>query len=190
LSLTYPHQSTYVKIFYPDCGHLSASLSVGYHDWSLEPIMPFLFLLFVFVPIIEITLFVYIGGEIGALSTIGMVILTAVVGSMLLRSQGLATLARLREVTGAGGIPGRELLEGVLLLFGGALLLTPGFFTDAVGLLLMTPLVRQWLVAQSLARFDPLRFRGAPGGQEGGSSDPQSGPVIIEGEFRREDRKQ
>ena len=88
------------------------------------------------VPLIEIGLFIEIGGFIGLWPTLALVILTAVVGSWQLRLQGLATLARARQQLDRGQLPARELFDGFCLVIAGALLLTPGFMTDAVGLAL------------------------------------------------------
>jgi len=105
-------------------------------------IIPFLLL---FVPIAEITVFILVGGQIGVLPTLGMILVTAILGSILLRVQGFATLARIQEQSRAGAIPGRELVSGVMILIAGVLLLTPGFVTDSIGFLLFFPPFRQFL---------------------------------------------
>ena len=108
--------------------------------------MPLLLLaLFIGVPRIEIAVFIKVGGEIGIGATVAVVILTALIGTWLLRAQGLATLERARAQMDRGVLPGRELFDGACLLFAGALLLTPGFVTDSVGFLLFLPPVRDWL---------------------------------------------
>ena len=108
-----------------------------------------LFLAFVFVPIIEIGVFIQVGGWIGLWPTLAVIVLTAVIGTALLRQQGLATLTRAQQEMATGHMPVRELFDGVCLLAAGALLLTPGFVTDAVGFALFTPIVRttfgRWL---------------------------------------------
>lgn len=104
--------------------------------------MPILFLALVAVPIIEIALFIEIGGAIGTWATIGAIILTAAAGAVLLRMQGAGLLARARATLGRGEMPVEEVVHGLFLLVAGALLLTPGFFTDAVGLLLCVPPLR------------------------------------------------
>lgn len=101
-----------------------------------------LFLLFTLVPVIELTLLIEVGGAIGPLPTIGLCLLTGFVGAALARSQGAGVLRRLQETIAAGGLPAREILDGVLILIAGVVLLTPGFVTDAVGLLLLMPLSR------------------------------------------------
>ena len=110
-----------------------------------------LFLLLVAVPIIEIALFIEIGGWLGTWPTIGIVILTALIGSVLLRQQGLKALGDIQRRLMAGDDPGQMLADGAMILISGVLLLTPGFFTDAVGFLLLVPGVRiaiyKWLKA-------------------------------------------
>ena len=103
-----------------------------------------LFILFamIAVPIAEIAVFIEVGGRIGVGSTLLVVVLTAMIGTALLRSQGLQTLARVQESLQAGRFPMAEVFDGLCLLVAGALLLTPGFVTDAAGLLLFVPAVR------------------------------------------------
>ena len=114
---------------------------------------PILFAAFVAIPIIEIYLLIQVGSLIGALPTIGLVVLTAVLGVALLRAQGLQTYLRLQRSLSEGRYPATEILEGVALLVGGALLLTPGFFTDFVGFVCLVPLTRQALISWSMARY-------------------------------------
>ncbi|MEL6169506.1 MAG: FxsA family protein [Pseudomonadota bacterium] len=104
-----------------------------------------LFLLFLAVPLIEIALFVQIGGAIGLLATLGIVVLTAVVGSIVVRKQGIATLGKFQTAMNGLSDPTAPLVHGAMILFAGALLLTPGFFTDFVGGALLVPPVRGWL---------------------------------------------
>lgn len=143
------------------------------------PIFTILLFAFIAVPIFEIYLFIEVGGMIGALATVGLVILTAVTGAFLLRAQGFATVARIRETMEKGEIPAIEMLEGAVLLFGGALLLTPGFFTDTIGFLCLLPVVRRKFVLYLLSKR--IIVNGA---------DFQSVHIekTIEGEFRRDDR--
>ncbi len=106
----------------------------------------FLFLLFLVVPLLEIYLLLSIGGVIGVFPTVGLVVLTAVLGGALIRLQGLGVLFRLRERVSRAEIPANEILTGTILLVAGALLLTPGFFTDTIGFLLLVPPLRQRLI--------------------------------------------
>src|SRR5210317_1004594 len=99
-------------------------------------LLPFLLLL---VPIMEIGVFIVVGGEIGVLWTIGLVFFTAVLGTILLRIEGFRTFARIRDKMNSGEIPGQELVNGAMILVAGVLLLTPGFVTDAIGFGLFVP---------------------------------------------------
>ena len=104
-----------------------------------------LFLLFLIVPLIEIALFIQVGGVIGLGWTLFTVVLTAILGTALVRSQGLAVLNRLRGSMEELRDPTEPLAHGAMILFSGALLLTPGFFTDAVGFALLVPGLRRMI---------------------------------------------
>ncbi len=118
-------------------------------------IMPLTFLPFMLliVPILEISLFIVIGGSIGAVWTIGLVLFTAILGSILLRHEGLKTFATIQSKMNAGEIPGEELVKGVMILIAGVLLLTPGFLTDSIGFLLFVPGVRKMIWSALASRF-------------------------------------
>lgn len=116
--------------------------------------MPF-FLLFMAVAVVEIALFATAWNAIGPLWTIGLALATGVVGSWLVWHQGLGIVADVRASLEIGRFPGRELTHGVLVLIGAALLLTPGFVTDAVGLALMV-----WSVRDLIRRLAERRLRG------------------------------
>jgi len=103
------------------------------------------FVIFVATPILEIVLFIQIGGFIGVGPTILIVIITAIVGSILLRLQGIAVIQRTQRALRAGELPVDPVIDGMSLLVAGALLLTPGFFTDAIGFLLFVPPFRRTL---------------------------------------------
>lgn len=154
---------------------------------------PFVFLLFVAVPIIEIFLLIKVGSAIGALPTIAIVILTAFVGTRMLRSQGLSTLDTARTKMTGGQLPATELVEGLALGVGGALLLTPGFVTDAIGFACLIPFSRRAII-RYLTRN--VRVAGMTGGfasarqQQGQPGAPGGKPAkgdVIEGEFLRKD---
>ena len=119
-------------------------------------IFPILMAVFLIVPIIEIYLLIQVGGIIGVFPTIGLVILTAVLGAALLRIQGFQTYLRFNKALSEGRMPATEILEGVALLIGGALLLTPGFFTDAIGFVCLLPFTRRGLISWLVARFNPI----------------------------------
>ncbi len=98
--------------------------------------------LFIVVPLIELALFIEIGGRIGLPATIATIVLTAMIGASLTRFQGLKTLQRFQESIAAGRLPHEEVMDGIMILVAAVLLLTPGFFTDAIGFLLLVPPVR------------------------------------------------
>lgn len=106
-----------------------------------------LFAILIGAPLIEIALFVRIGGAIGLWPTIAVVLLTAAIGAAMLRAQGFAAIATLQNDLRRGRDPAPTLAHGALLLVAAALLLTPGFFTDAVGFALLTPRARSALIA-------------------------------------------
>jgi UPF0716 protein FxsA len=113
--------------------------------------MPLLALLglFIVVPLAELYVILKVGDAIGVLPTIALLAADSVLGSLLLRAQGRAVWRRFNEAIAAGRMPHREVMDGVLVIFGGAFLITPGFITDVVGLVLLLPptrsLVRGWL---------------------------------------------
>lgn len=119
--------------------------------------MPYVFLLFVAIPVAEIALFIAIGSRIGLGPTLGLVLATAALGAYLVNSQGGTVARRARAALRAGQFPGVELANGAMVILGGVLLLTPGFLTDVVGLLLMVPGVRERLRVYGSRR---LRARG------------------------------
>ncbi|HPY41314.1 MAG TPA: FxsA family protein, partial [Thiolinea sp.] len=100
---------------------------------------PILAVLFFTVPLIEIYLLIQVGHVIGALPTILLVIATSILGAYLLKQQGLSTLARFQNNLRQGQLPATEIKEGVFILIGGLLLMTPGFFTDFLGLFFLLP---------------------------------------------------
>lgn len=113
-----------------------------------------LILLFVAVPLVELYLLVRIGETIGLGPTILLVLLTGALGATLARAQGLATWNRFQRSMSEGRLPGRELLEGILILVAAAVLLTPGILTDAIGFLLLAPPLRRWLVGKLARRME------------------------------------
>jgi UPF0716 protein FxsA len=116
--------------------------------------MGLLILLFIIgLPLIEIYLFIEVGEQIGALSTVVLTVLTAVVGMSLVRSQGLGVARRAEASVQRGETPLKEALDGMALLVAGFFLLIPGFLTDAVGALLLIPLVREAIGVVLLSRF-------------------------------------
>ena len=159
-------------------------------------------LIFFLTPIVEMYLLIEVGGYIGAWPTIALVMVTAVIGITLLRIQGLSTLTRGVGRLQGGEIPAREMVEGLLLAVAGALLLTPGFVTDGIGFILLTPPLRAAIAERVLARVQVMEatagIYGGPGGpgfgqQPGGPAGRpghagSAGPGgTLEGEFERLD---
>jgi UPF0716 protein FxsA len=148
-----------------------------------------LLIIFIAIPVVEMWILIQVGGVIGAWPTIGLVLLTAVVGLALLRRQGFDTLARVRARLESGEVPALEMLEGLVLAVSGALLLTPGFFTDALGFAGLIPGPRRRLIKRLMntkymagdiytnTNLDIDRTRG--------SGTPPQNP--IEGEYSREE---
>ena len=131
--------------------------------------MPLLLLLFLIVPLLELFVILQVGQAIGALPTIAILLVDSVLGAMLMRSQGRRAWQRFNVAIAEGRVPATEAIDGVLVVFGGALLLTPGFVTDifGIGLLLpfTRPLVRRLLVRRFAGRMvaSATTVRGRPG---------------------------
>ena len=117
-----------------------------------------LFLAFLAVPLIEIALFIQVGGLIGLWPTLAIVVLTAVIGTWLLRMQGAVAMSNLRRSFSDLDDPSEPLAHGAMILFAGALLLTPGFFTDGLGFALLMPPVRRAVFRQIRQRVHVQRF--------------------------------
>jgi UPF0716 protein FxsA len=140
--------------------------------------LPLLFLAaLIAIPIIEITVFIEIGGEIGAFNTIILTILTAVAGMILLRIQGLSILTQAQARIQKGETPAKEILNGLLLAIAGLFLLIPGFVTDSIGFLLFLPPIRSFLALWLGKRFILSARPGYDGSYSSGSS------TVIDGEF-------
>ena len=156
--------------------------------------MPFLILLFlfIFVPIIEISLLINVGRSIGGLNTIAFVIFTAVLGAYLVKQQGIATVQNVQNELNSGRIPAMQMAEGVALLFAGAVLLTPGVMTDAIGFALLTPPLRRglirWVQAKGLIKTSGGGFTGGFNhSSRFKSNNSMDDSNIIEGEYRDSD---
>ncbi|NCQ23417.1 MAG: exlusion protein FxsA [Rhodobacteraceae bacterium CG17_big_fil_post_rev_8_21_14_2_50_63_15] len=133
------------------------------------------------VPLIEIALFIQVGGAIGLWPTLVYVLLTGLLGTWLLRMQGALALSRLRRSLSEFDDPSEPLAHGAMILFAGALLLTPGFFTDSIGFALLVPPVRRWVFGSIRKRMtlQHVEVGRRPAGDPRYSPDPD----IIEGEF-------
>ena len=110
-------------------------------------------ILFIIVPLVELFLLVVVGGRVGLFPTIILVALTGAWGAYLAKSQGLSILAKIQSETAAGRVPTAELVDGLLVLIGGVVLLTPGLLTDLVGFLLMVPSFRAIIRKRVKAKF-------------------------------------
>jgi UPF0716 protein FxsA len=138
---------------------------------------------FIIVPVIEIALFIKVGGFIGLWPTLLIVILTAMAGTYLVRSQGRMALGQLQSSFSDMRDPTEPLVHGAMILFSGALLLTPGFFTDAVGFALLVPAIRHAAFKAIRARVNIQSFSAASTSQTQQSYRPDRGSDVIEGEF-------
>jgi UPF0716 protein FxsA len=136
-----------------------------------------LLLLFIVVPIAELAVIIQVGDLIGVWWTIAILIADSILGTVLMRSQGRAAWRRFNVTLQSGRPPAREVLDGVLVIFGGALLLTPGFLTDILGLVFLVPptraVARRLLVRRFADRMIAAATRGRPG--------PQSRPADVDG---------
>ena len=152
-------------------------------------------ILFVVLPLVELYLIIKVGGAIGALWTVLLVIMTAVIGVQLLRIQGLSTLRRARENLDQGSLPAMEMMEGLLLAVGGVLLITPGFITDTLGFLCLIPVTRRAIIRYLMSHATIVtqgfghgavytHHQGAGGPKD---YDPDRSRT-IEGEFERRER--
>ena len=119
--------------------------------------LPILLLLFIVVPIAELAMIIQVGQSIGVWWTIAILVADSILGSLLMRSQGRAAWRRFNATAQSGRVPAREVIDGVLVIFGGAFLLTPGFITDIFGVLFLLPptraLVRRLLVRRFADRM-------------------------------------
>jgi UPF0716 protein FxsA len=147
-----------------------------------------LFILFAILPIIEIAVLINVGEQIGGWNTVALVIISAFIGAFLVRREGIATLTQAQQKMQTGEMPGQEMAEGLLLVIAGVLLVTPGFITDAFGLLLSFPLTRP-LIAKSLMKQISVKvvtshsqFTQSPFQQSHTNAKYDDGE-IIEGEF-------
>lgn len=121
-----------------------------------------LLMLFIVVPIVELYILVTVGQEIGTMNTIAIVVITGIAGASFAKSQGVQIINKIRTTMNQGQMPGRELLQGAMILAGGIMLLTPGFLTDLLGLSLLFPLTREFYTDLAL---EYIRRRFTSGGQ-------------------------
>ncbi|PKG38160.1 FxsA family protein [Psychromonas sp. Urea-02u-13] len=148
-----------------------------------------LFVLFTAVSLLEIFVLVKVGSFLGALPTVALVIVTALIGSALVRSQGLQLIQQYQQRIAKGEMPGQQLVEGLMLIITGVLLVTPGFVTDFCGLMLLQPSIRGAIAKTLLAniKFSPAAMSGGFSQTQSGFSKPNIDSDVIEGEFERKD---
>lgn len=154
--------------------------------------MRFLFIFFILVPLVEMLLLFEVSDRIGSLTTLGMVVATAVIGVQILKRQGFATLTRANQKLQSGQLPAQEIVEGMLLAAAGALLLTPGFITDTIGFVLLTgPLRRP--IARSVVRSGMVKAMGGSASgagfsqfSDGAGAQRPDGSNVYEGDFYEE----
>ena len=162
--------------------------------------MPLL-IVFIIIPLIELAVILKVNSFIGIGWTLGLIIITAFVGVKLLRRQGISTLLRANQKMQQGQIPAQELAEGFLLALAGALLLTPGFVTDAIGFTLLVPATRRVLVHRVIAFITPrmmsnTSFQSTSSFESGSFKDVNSqqdsqhrhDKITIEGEYSKDDK--
>lgn len=143
-----------------------------------------LFIAFLAVPLIEITLFIQIGGAIGLGWTLATVVITAILGTWLVRNQGILAMSQLKSSFSELRDPTEPLVHGAMILFSGALLLTPGFFTDAIGFALLVPGIRTAVYKAVRARVNVQSFEAGPRRHP---QDPHARNDIIDAEYREVD---
>lgn len=149
------------------------------------------FVLLIIVPVVEIYFLIQVGSVIGGFETVLLVVFTAFLGAYLFRVQGLTTVQRLQATLARGEVPALEMVEGIMLLLCGVLLLTPGFFTDAIGFLCLLPALRQ-KVALALLSSQFIKQGSGFSGVNSSQHDPYADSDdidIIEGEFKRDDKE-
>ncbi|PHS83275.1 FxsA protein [Aeromonas dhakensis] len=155
-----------------------------------------LFLLLVGLVVLELTVMIEVGSVIGALPTVGLLILTAVLGSSLVRSEGIKTLFNAQQKMQQGEMPGREVMGGMMLALAGLLLIIPGFVTDFFGILLLQPWLRNKLADKLIGsnqfrmQMGGFQSRQQPFDEVPGSDQPDQSPrggTTIEGEFERKE---
>ena len=155
-----------------------------------------LFLLLVGLVVLELTVMIEVGSVIGALPTVGLLILTAILGSSLVRSEGLKTLFSAQQKMQQGEMPGREVMGGMMLALAGLLLIIPGFVTDFFGILLLQPWLRNKLADKLIGsnqfkmQMGGFQARQQPFDEVPGNDQPSQAPrsgTTIEGEFERKE---
>ena len=144
-----------------------------------------LFLIFVAVPIIEIALFINLGTWLGIFPTLAIILITAALGTFLVKNQAISTLGTIKSKLGNLQNPTESVAHAAMILFAGVLLLTPGFFTDCVGFTLLVPWFRSYVfnfVNQKID-FQNVKFNAPHNNETNGYSKMSRGNIVIEGEY-------
>lgn len=145
-------------------------------------------LLFIIIPLVELYLIIKVGTYIGALWTVILVVVTAVIGINLLRMQGIATLRNAQNTMRMGELPAMEMMEGLALAVGGALLITPGFLTDSIGFLCLIPVTRKAIIRYMMSNTTVNMYSsGASYRQPRNDQSGNKSGRVIEGEYHRKD---
>ena len=149
-----------------------------------------LLLLFIVVPFVELTLLLVLAEYTGWLFALALILVTGTIGSFLAHRQGWKAWRNIASELSAGKMPGQALLDGVMILFAGALLLTPGILTDFFGFSLLIPPCRQWygkvLKSYFRDRFHIQSFTDSRGTNDTNSKTRPSSPEVIDAEFEKD----
>lgn len=144
-----------------------------------------LFLIFVAVPIIEIALFINLGGWLGTFPTLAIIVITAALGTYLVKTQAISTFETIKTKFGSLQNPTEPVAHAAMILFSGALLLTPGFFTDSIGFLLLVPWFRTYIFKLVKRKIDlqNVKFKSSNDSARYEYNRESRGDVVIEGEY-------
>lgn len=142
------------------------------------------------LPLLEIYLLIQAGAEVGALTLVLWIIVTAMLGGMCIRYAGVATALAVRERMSRGEVPNAEMLTGLLWVIAGVLLIIPGLVTDFVGFVFLLPMTKQWLIKAMYKNYQPKEFQHEQyreSSQHTQHSHRPDSPTVIEGEYQRRD---
>ncbi len=150
----------------------------------------YIVLLFVVLPLVELTLLKLLWDSTNLFVTISLVLSTGFLGATLARIQGMTAWRKIHESMSAGRPPGKEMVDGVMILLAGAVLVTPGLITDSLGFLLLVPAFRRWLGSKTVEVFKKrtlAKFSVHTSGGTAGPAAPQPEPTIIDAEYTKVD---
>ncbi|OED43167.1 hypothetical protein ACH42_10780 [Endozoicomonas sp. (ex Bugula neritina AB1)] len=157
--------------------------------------MRFLLLPFIILPILEMVVLIEVGGAIGALNTVALVFLGAFIGIQVIRQQGFSTMVKAQQKMAAGELPAGEMAEAFMIAIGGLFMVIPGFITDVLGVLLLIPSVRRWLLRRMIAsgrwRVQQTEiYQGEYHREQPWESDQDKINHTVDGEYKRNDRSE